>query len=63
MRVLNDEFASNVQNLAGIAGMRRVVRLDAKTPILALKEWYKKRPDLFVKRVYDQTDNQAMRLT
>jgi hypothetical protein len=29
--------------------------LDARTPILALKEWYKKQPDLFVKRVYDQT--------
>ena len=29
--------------------------LDAKTPILALKEWQKKRPELFVKRVYDQT--------
>jgi hypothetical protein len=24
------------------------------TPILALKEWQKKRPELFVKRVYDQ---------
>ena len=29
--------------------------LDAKTPILALKEWKQKRPELFVKRVYDQT--------
>ncbi|WP_305825853.1 integrase core domain-containing protein, partial [Massilia brevitalea] len=29
--------------------------LDAKTPILALKEWQQKRPELFVKRVYDQT--------
>ncbi len=28
--------------------------LDAKTPILALKEWQQKRPELFVKRVYDQ---------
>jgi hypothetical protein len=27
--------------------------LDAKTPILALKEWQKKRSELFVKRVYD----------
>jgi hypothetical protein len=25
-------------------------------PILALKEWQKKRPKLFVKRVYDQTE-------
>jgi hypothetical protein len=29
--------------------------LDAKTPILALNEWQKKRPQLFVKRVHDQT--------
>lgn len=29
--------------------------LDAKTPILALKEWQQKRPELFIKRVYDQT--------
>jgi len=29
--------------------------LDAKAPILALKEWQKKRPESFVKRVYDQT--------
>ena len=29
--------------------------LDAKTPVLALKEWQKKRPELFIKRVYDQT--------
>ncbi|PYD85031.1 hypothetical protein DNF23_51255, partial [Pseudomonas syringae pv. pisi] len=28
--------------------------LDAKTPILALKEWQQKRPELFVKRVYEQ---------
>ncbi|MGF6181910.1 hypothetical protein ABIB42_002937, partial [Massilia sp. UYP32] len=27
---------------------------DSKTPILALKEWQKKRPELFVKRVYEQ---------
>ncbi|MGF6181337.1 hypothetical protein ABIB42_005105, partial [Massilia sp. UYP32] len=27
---------------------------DAKTPILALKEWQQKRPELFVKRVYEQ---------
>jgi hypothetical protein len=26
-----------------------------KTPILALKEWQRQKPDLFVKRVYDQT--------
>ncbi|MGF6184131.1 hypothetical protein ABIB42_005196, partial [Massilia sp. UYP32] len=26
----------------------------SKTPILALKEWQKKRPELFVKRVYEQ---------
>ncbi|TXF97056.1 tyrosine-type recombinase/integrase, partial [Massilia arenae] len=25
------------------------------TPVLALKEWQQKRPELFVKRVYDQT--------
>jgi transposase InsO family protein len=29
--------------------------LDARTPVLALKEWQQKRPELFVKRVYDQT--------
>ncbi|MGO4479912.1 IS481 family transposase, partial [Massilia sp. 2TAF26] len=29
--------------------------IDNKTPILALKEWQQKRPELFVKRVYDQT--------
>ena len=29
--------------------------LDAKTPVLILKEWQKKRPELFVKRVHDQT--------
>jgi hypothetical protein len=28
--------------------------IDSKTPILALKEWQQKRPELFVKRVYDQ---------
>ena len=28
--------------------------IDSKTPILALKEWQKKRPELFVKRVYEQ---------
>jgi len=27
----------------------------AKTPIQALKEWQQKKPDLFVKQVYDQT--------
>ncbi|MGF6276074.1 hypothetical protein ABIB38_004481, partial [Massilia sp. UYP11] len=27
---------------------------DAKTPILALKEWQQRRPELFVKRVYEQ---------
>ena len=27
----------------------------AKTPIQALKEWQQKKPELFVKRVYDQT--------
>lgn len=30
--------------------------LDAKTPVLALKEWQQKRPELFVKHVYDQTE-------
>jgi hypothetical protein len=29
--------------------------IGSKTPILALKEWQQKRPELFVKRVYDQT--------
>jgi len=29
--------------------------LDEKTPISALKEWQQKRPELFLKRVYDQT--------
>jgi len=28
--------------------------IDSKTPSLALKEWQKKRPELFVKRVYEQ---------
>ena len=28
--------------------------IDGKTPILALKDWQKKRPELFIKRVYDQ---------
>jgi len=28
--------------------------IDSKTPILALEEWQKKRPELFVKRVHDQ---------
>ena len=27
--------------------------IDGKTPILALKEWHRKRPELFAKRVYD----------
>lgn len=30
--------------------------IDSKTPILALKEWQKKQPELFVKKVYDQTE-------
>jgi len=29
--------------------------LDAKTPIMALMDWYKERPNLFVKRVYHKT--------
>ena len=29
--------------------------IGAKIPIQALKEWQQKKPDLFVKRVYDQT--------
>lgn len=29
--------------------------IGSKTPIQALKEWQQKKPDLFVKRVYDQT--------
>ena len=29
--------------------------IGAKTPIQALKEWQQKKPELFVKRVYDQT--------
>ena len=29
--------------------------LDTKTPVQALKEWQQKRPELFVKHVYDQT--------
>ena len=29
--------------------------IGAKTPIQALKEWQQTRPELFVKRVYDQT--------
>jgi transposase InsO family protein len=37
--------------------------IGAKTPILALKEWQAKKPELFVKRVYDQTglDNYVLR--
>jgi hypothetical protein len=29
--------------------------IGSKTPVLALKEWQQKRPELFVKRFYDQT--------
>lgn len=29
--------------------------IGTKTPIQALKEWHQQKPDLFVKRVYDQT--------
>jgi hypothetical protein len=29
--------------------------IGSKTPIQALKEWQQNRPELFVKRVYDQT--------
>lgn len=29
--------------------------IGAKTPIQALKEWQQKKPELFVKRVYDKT--------
>jgi len=29
--------------------------IGSKTPVLELKEWQQKRPELFVKRVYDQT--------
>jgi len=29
--------------------------IGSKTPILPLKEWQQKRPELFVKRVYDRT--------
>ena len=29
--------------------------IGSKMPILALKDWQQKRPELFVKRVYDQT--------
>ncbi|MGK5022077.1 IS481 family transposase, partial [Janthinobacterium sp. LB2P10] len=29
--------------------------IGAKTPIQALKEWQQKKPELFVKRIYDQT--------
>ncbi|MGK5033299.1 IS481 family transposase, partial [Janthinobacterium sp. MDT1-19] len=29
--------------------------LNHQTPIQALKEWQAKKPDLFVKRVYNQT--------
>jgi hypothetical protein len=32
---------------------QRAIR--SETPVLALKEWQKKRPELFVNRVYDQT--------
>jgi hypothetical protein len=35
--------------------------IGARTPILALKEWQQKKPDLFLERGYDQTglDNQT----
>lgn len=29
--------------------------IGSKTPVLVLKEWQQKRPELFIKRVYDQT--------
>ena len=29
--------------------------IGSKTPIQTLKEWQEKKPELFVKRVYDQT--------
>jgi hypothetical protein len=29
--------------------------IDGKTPIPALKDWQRQKPELFVKRVYDQT--------
>ena len=29
--------------------------IGSKTPLLALKQWQQKRPELFVKRIYDQT--------
>jgi hypothetical protein len=29
--------------------------IGTKTPIQALKEWQHRKPELFVKRVYDQT--------
>lgn len=29
--------------------------IDGKTPIQVLKEWQHRRPELFVKRVYEQT--------
>ena len=39
--------------------------LDAKTPVLALKEWQQKQPDLFVKRVFEQAglDNYSISKT
>jgi transposase InsO family protein len=30
--------------------------IDGNTPIQALKEWQQKKPDLFVKRVYDRAE-------
>ena len=30
--------------------------IGSKTPLLALKEWQQKRPELFIKRVYDRTE-------
>jgi len=33
--------------------LQRVI--GSKMPVLALKEWQQKRPELFVKRFYDQT--------
>ncbi len=30
------------------------------TPVKAIKQWYKKKPEIFKKRVYDQTDLDSM---
>jgi len=44
--------------LKEVSSQRRLLRVrlfGSKTSVLSRKEWQQKRPELFVKRVYDQT--------